>query len=232
MSGQQEPGQEEPGQEDQEETGAPGPRRKIAGLRGVCFTSRILYADPEAAPHVLEACYAFPDRARTRLAPEGGRPATRRLTYRFGTHFWAVDPGGSQSRELTGTDQRSAQIELELRRAVFLWPDGFEWKPALGGMEAELGPLGRLRATFPANQSERPVAVSVLGALGTERQALTDLTWAPTGDRLWPTHLVLRYAGEMVWAEEVLEVVTVTRFVDAWFQPTELRRASATTSRK
>jgi len=236
------PNQDETSPQDaaQEETDAPGPRRKIAGLRGVRVTSRILYTDPDATPHSLEACYAFPDRVRTRLAPEGGRVTARRLTYRFGTRFWAVDPGAFKSHELKGSDQRSAQLELELRRAVFLWPDGFEWTSVEGGQEASLGPLGRLRATFAEDEPEaeaeaesrRPVAVAVLDALDTERQSLTDLTWTLAGERPWPEHLVLRYAGEMVWAEEVLEVDTVTRFVDAWFRPPDQRRNSKTASRK
>ena len=72
----------------------------------------------------------------------------------------------------------------------------------------------------------------VIGALGTERQALTDLTWTLEDERHWPARMVLRSAGEVVWEEEVLRVDTVTRYVDAWFLPPDRRRSTATGARK
>ena len=61
------------------------PRARVAGLDSLRARSHVRFADPAAAPHVLEVSYAFPARARASLRREDGDVGARVLRYRRGS---------------------------------------------------------------------------------------------------------------------------------------------------
>lgn len=201
------------------------PRAKIAGLAGLQSRSLVTFADPAARRHSLEATFVFPERARWTLAPLDGRPGERHIVYRCGSAFFELAAQASAARLISdrGAEDpqwRASLASVELRRALFLWPDGFEWQGeatrrtvALAGgerIEAELGPDGR------------PIALALQGDRA-RRESYRSVTWREQRGRLVPAAFELAIDGELVWREEVTELETAVRVLDTYFLPPELR---------
>ena len=165
--------------------GAP-PLLPIAGLAGFDSVSTIVYVAAPDRPHKLEASYVFPDRARWRLSVGNEKGSERQIQYRFGQQAFLVLPGKSESTEWTGIDRSDVLRQMELRRALMLWPDGFAWKGSGTERSADLGSLGSLRARFAVPPGARPVEIEDLDASGQRVDAFRSLTWRELDHRHWP----------------------------------------------
>lgn len=203
----------------------PDPPREeaVGGLRTLSTDSRLALADPAAGADQLQVAYLFPEAIRWRLAVRGDPGADRTLVYRYGGRVFETTPRESASRELLSLERLATLLSLELRRALFLWPDGFEWSGEGSVRQADLGNLGRLVATLAADGSGRPVAISSLDAQDAPRETLGRVTWRETGGRHFPASLERHSATGRIWAEEVLEVRTGGTFLPDFFLPVDRR---------
>ena len=143
-----------------------------------------------------------------------------------------VAPGGTTSSEYEGDERDAALLQMELRRAIMLWPDGFAWReqtdetlrsaevrrrdagdaPRIGTLEARLGASGEL------------LLVQAL-PLGAQQptESLRVLDWRRHGGRAWPRTIELSARGQLVWREVVEEVTTRVFYVDTFFRPADRR---------
>jgi hypothetical protein len=207
--------------------GEPGPRQPVAGLRSVECGSTIVYASRPDDPHRLQATYAFPDRARWWRSAGTETSARREMLFRFGSTFWSVPEGGGVSVRLAGDALTLANIQLEMRRAVFLWPQGFEWKRDGKQSVVPLAGLGTLTATFADAAAKNPTAFAFTGADGKPGDEYRAVAWRMEKDKPWPTRLELWHDKALVWTETVDSIDTSTRFIDAYFVPPDTRDNSA-----
>lgn len=205
------------------------PRARIAGLQGFQSISTITFADPGARTHTLDATFVFPERARWTIAPAGGRAGERHVVYRCGQAFFELPAQANAARLVSeagaGDPQwRSSLASVEARRALFLWPDGFEWRgegtrreATLAGGEklvAQLGPDGR--PTSLSVEAERP-----------QLEQYRAIRWRERAGRLWPDTFELALDGTLLWTETVATLETAVRVLDQFFLPAELRPATA-----
>jgi hypothetical protein len=202
----------------------PPPLAPVAGLVGLESRSRLVYHAAPGVQHLLEATYVFPARARWSRSVLDGGPAERVLHHRYGEHVFTVR-GREASRELWGTERESLLRSMELRRALFLWPDGFEWHGRGDLRRAGLGSLGTLQARLDADG--RPIELASLDRDGVLLECFTALSWQEQGGRTFPAAAELVYRGEPIWVETVERVVTDIGFVDDHFLPLDRRPPGA-----
>lgn len=215
----------------------PGPRVAIAGLRSIDAASTVIYAGAEKVPHRLHAAYAFPDRARWWIGIGEENAPQRQMRFRLGSRLFAIDPGVAKSRALEGAEQAEVVVQLEMRRALLMWPNGFEWKFADGRAATALGTLGTLSARFENGETKRPTSLMFTrtddrggekgGAeVGDEYRSIT---WREEKDRSWPAKFELWHEGRLVWNETIETIDTSTRFIDSYYLPPDRREASVGT---
>jgi hypothetical protein len=226
----------------------PAPRQAVAGIRSIDSRSTVVYAALPDAPHRLQSTYMFPDRARWWLGV-GAEPAVRRqMRFQSGSSVWALDPEAQQSRALEGAERSTTLVQLEMRRALFLWPEGFGWKRKDTRAETSLPGIGTLTATFADARALNPTSFAFTdleGKAGDEYRAITwrDGSTAGKADKpdpsdkqdkdkadkdksvkkAWPTHLELWHAQALVWTETIEALDTNTRFIDSFFVPPDTR---------
>jgi hypothetical protein len=199
-------------------------RHKIGNLQGLGHRSRIVFASYPDRPHELELSFAFPERARSLLRPEGARLAQRALNYRFGDQLWSIAPGKKESQQLTGVHAAEAVMEFELRRALFLWPLGFDWTAAgKNRLRAEVDGFGHLEAVLDGDPPHLPIQMEAFDAEDQERESFRAVSWIEEDERARPAGFDMYLRGGFVWEEEVIEVDTETRYLDAWFLPADKR---------
>ncbi len=202
-------------------------REKIGNLQGIGHLSRIVFASYPERPHELELSFAFPDRARSQLRPEGARSAQRALSYRFGDRVWSIAPGQKDSEELPAPRASEAVLEFELRRALFLWPQGFEWKTLKGKrLIADITPFGHLEAQVAGDASGQPDRLDAYDGHGQARESFRNVSWVADGSRLRPSTFDVYLRDSPVWAEEVLAVDRTSRYLDAWYLPADQREST------
>lgn len=201
------------------------PRARVAGLAGFQSSSTITFDDPAARPHNLESTYVFPGRARWQMTPHGAAPGERHVVYRCGEAFFELAPLQERARLVSdrGAEDehwRASLASFELRRALFLWPDGFEWKSDGGVRRAALPSGEELEVELGADG--RPVAMFVAGARDA-RDTYRAITWRESRGRWWPSTMELVSDGARVWRERVDSLETEVRVLDLYFLPPELR---------
>ena len=210
------------------------PARGIAGLAGFRSRSSLrLSADPDH-PHSLETHYGFPDRARWRFAA-GDKLGERQRIYRFGTHLHQVLPNEEGSRPVDAKERNAVLLQLELRRAALLFPDGFAWEPFDSGpsQSASSAPVklcvqceeraGSLSAELDVEG--RATRITALHVDGEPVETLRIDSWQEREGRLWPRELVLEKDDAVVWHETLEEIDTRVFSLDAFFLPADVRRA-------
>ena len=199
-------------------------RLKIGNLHGLGHRSRITFLSYPDRPHQLEVSFAFPDRARSLLRPDGARLAQRAINYRFGDQLWSIQPGQKESHELSGVHATEAVLEFELRRALFLWPLGFEWTSAGENLlRTEVVGFGHLEAVLGRESPHLPIQMDVFNAEDQERESFRTVSWIEEAGRARPSAFDVYLRGGLVWEEEVLEVDVKSRYLDAWFIPADQR---------
>jgi hypothetical protein len=112
---------------------------------------------------------------------------------------------------------------MELRRALMLYPDGFEWKGTGPERRADLGELGSLFVVDSTASDKRPTELGDAGPDGKTIDSFKAIRWREKDGRTWPAEMELWHAGELVWKETVDSVDVRGRFVDSYFVPPDRR---------
>lgn len=200
----------------------PPPRAPVASLRGFESRSRVDYVAQPGRIHELRATYVFPDRVRWWFSAYDGANEERRLRYRVGRHVLAVEPRQSGSVEYVAEDRDALIAAFELRRALFLYPDGFEWKGEGLERQATLANGDVLTAKL-AGEAARPVRLELRPATGEFRDSYRTITWRKDGARTWPATFEVWNAETLAWRETVEAIDVETRFLDSFFVPPDRR---------
>jgi hypothetical protein len=206
------------------------PRAGIRGIAGFTAVSEVTYAEAPGSPELLEASYVFPDRARWSLSIPQGRETLRQISTRLGRRAWIREAQATSSRELEGEDRDVLLLQTELRRAAFLWPDGFAWAASEDGTRR--APVSRTSASGDERIGElvatlgadgRPTRLAALRADGGCQEELAIAAWTEARGRTWPSRLALLQGGRTVWEETLVEVDTRVSYGDLFFSPPESR---------
>lgn len=169
-------------------------------------------ADGRTFEDELSVWVVFPDRARWQRKPPPDQVGGRELHFRYGPQTWVVAPGSAQSTRVQGAAAREIEFEFELRRALWLWPEGFEWSgeggfrsapvstPSLDGDErwflvARLGAEGRPAEMGVAQGSPEADPRSIVHVRG--------LTWRDSAGRFVPAEFDLHHGETRAWHEQV-----------------------------
>ncbi len=201
-------------------------RRPIAGLGGFQSVSSVRYSEAPELEHELTCTYVFPARARWQLAVPGQPQLGRHVEFRYGQRFFELPQSAERSRETAtrsadGSDWTSKCELLELRLAVFLWPDGFAWRED-GPRRRAAGECGRELVALLDAQG-RPTQVSFAAQPGQAEDELRISVWREQYGRRWPAELELWRAGQPIWKEQVTTVVTQVALLDSYFLPPDRR---------
>jgi hypothetical protein len=219
------------------------PRKAIAGLAGFHSTSRLVYAEAPEREHVLETTYVFPGRVRWYLALVDGEPGDRVIEYRCGDAYFAFHQGVAESVPVPlleseapvgrWTDHVAAQCNaMELRRALFTWPDGFDWRGE-----------GDVRVATTTCRSHAAEFLAVLDGDGRPTEMRSEpvwryenIRWREARGRWWPAsvELVARVDPDTgdrresrVWTETVDSVETSIHLLDEFFVPPDRRKSTS-----
>ncbi len=200
----------------------PPTRAPIAALRGFESRSRLEYVAQPGRIHELHAVYVFPDRVRWWISARDGTGEERRLRYRSGRHVLAVEPRQAASVEYLAEDREALIAAFELRRALFLYPDGFAWTGVSLERRATLSSSDVLIAHL-AGEPARPVRLDLRAASGELRDSYRVITWRTEGTRAWPQSFEVWSGETLAWRETVDAIDVETRFLDSFFMPPDRR---------
>jgi hypothetical protein len=202
----------------------PGPRRAQAGVAGFQTVSKLDFGN-EA--NRLTAAYVFPDRARWHFENYSARVRTEhQYYYRLGERLRAFD--GTPSRDLEGAERDGLLLQMELRRAVLFWPDGFSWSdtgPTERSAPVHLdsccseGEIGSLVATLEAGRPSRIEGRSLEGAV---LETLEIGSWQEDAGRSWPRTLILKGA-QASFTETIESIDPQVHFLEVSFLPPDRR---------
>jgi len=210
----------------------PGPRAALAGMVGFETISRLDFGEQQ---NRLTAVYVFPDRVRWHFESYGARQRSEhQYFYRAGERVSELVSGRS-SRALEGAEHDAVLLQMELRRAAMLWPDGFDWKEDGSGTRSAVAsadsccrelPLGSLVATL---EDGRPRRIEARDALGRALETLEIREWQERGGRKWPRTLALQ-TGSTSFVETVESIETRVHYLELSFLPPDLRPLTAPTA--
>lgn len=204
----------------------PSPPKPVAGIAGFESVSTLVYPSAPDHPHELRAVYVFPERVRWQLSVKGGKADERILQYRSGEAVYRVPMRSGTSEPCKGEDRIQTLLQMELRRALMLYPDGFEWKGEGAERRADLGELGSLFVLGSSAGDKRPAELGDAGADGKRIDSYKNIRWREKDGRAWPESMELWHAGELAWKETVESVSVQGRFVDSFFVPPDRRDRS------
>jgi hypothetical protein len=213
----------------------PPARAAVAGLAGLAVTSELSGEDVEgrATESELSVWYVFPERARWQRNPRPARPGARELAFRYGPQTWRVEPLQSVSRRLAGEEARATELEFELRRALWMWPDGFAWSGEGGFRSAPVrtpavdeGPPCFLVARLGEGGRPSEMGVAVGAAEGDARALLhvRNVTWRAAEERSFPADFDLYRGSVHAWHERVSATYLAPQALDHFFLPPDLKR--------
>ena len=205
---------------------APGRRAAIAGLAGIHAVSRLEFPDRVLR---LTVTYVFPDRARWTLEDYDAAVPKGEQIYRQGTLAHRL-PFAESSRVLEGLDREHTLLQMELRRAALLWPDGFAWTNVEGARETEVFAdsccrrerLGVLRA----RETEAGLVLEARDAHGDLRETLTLASTQELAGRRWP-QVILGTGVNASFRETLESIETRIHYLDLAFLPGDRRRVGA-----
>ncbi|MEM7310588.1 MAG: hypothetical protein AAF682_28185 [Planctomycetota bacterium] len=201
-----------------------GKRRPVAGLAGLKAESAVRFLGRAADPHRLEVTFLFPDRARWALRHDAS--GERTLQYRYGEHAFVLPRGEREAPTPTAAERAAMLRPLELRRAAFLWPAGFDWSGEGAVRTAPLrtlsdggqgAPLGSLRADLAPDG--RPRRLAVLDPHGVVQEELLIRAWTEQRGRTWPGEMRLIVGGREVWEETLSKITTRLDRLEGYFLP-------------
>lgn len=197
-------------------------RTRVAGMRGVRAASKVIFDSAPQRPHELLLSAAFPSRTRVELVSDDGRVERyqlgRALFGRDVTREHKVpDPGYA----LTGPGAIETELDMALRRAVFLWPDAQEFVGAGRTRTAKVRTLGVLVADLDENTG-RPRKMTAYGPEGRASASFREITWKERGRRVWPDTFEFWAGDRRIWRETVTDADDRWVFGDPWFMPPDL----------
>lgn len=200
------------------------PRQPIAGLPGFESISVVRYASAPDEEHELACSYVFPARARWQITVRGRPELGRHIEYRCGDAYFEFAQSAERSAQVDAS-QRAAKCELlELRRAAFLWPDGFEWKGE-GDSRRAVTDCGRTLVALLGTEG-RPASLAFESSSAGAAESLHIRTWLKRHERWWPETLEFRQGMERVWDERVETVTSRLALLDTYFVPPDRRESS------
>ncbi len=206
------------------------PRSGIGGLAGFAAVTEVRFETEPALSHVLDIVYIFPDRARWSLSASRNGSNQREISTRLGERAWRVEGGSPSSRELGGPDRDVMLLQMELRRAVLFWPDGFPWTheqdrsrstPVTRSASRSSAQVGRLVASLDSSGSLQKV--QAFRSDGQLQEALVVHEWSEEEGRRWPQRMSLEQNGLVVWRESLVRVETQLVYADLFFLPPDVR---------
>ncbi len=208
---------------------ADAPRRtRLGPVRGVRFRSTVRFPGQPERPHDLEVSLAFPARTRMVLTSDG----SSRERYQLGEHYFFRDAvlgtplAALGSQVVLGAARTELQLDLALRRALFLWPDGAPSGKAFVGegrtRTTKVGDVGVLVVTLDRGMM-RPERIVGFGRDGRAFAEFRDIVWREdeASERQWPASFELHSGGSLLWRESVEEVDSSWNFSEAWFLPVD-----------
>ena len=195
----------------------PPPPSAIAGLPGFVAKSTITFHAAPTIPHRLDVAYVFPQRVRWWRGLGQGSDTRRILLYRYGEHAFEIPERSSQSVEKEGRDRDGIFLQMELRRAWMMWPDGFEWRGEGSLRHADLGRLGTLRARL--DKGGDLVEIMSLDSEGVLMDGYGLIAWQEHRGRRFPRSAQLSHRGQPIWSESVDSVETAVQLRDRFFLP-------------
>ena len=204
----------------------PGPRTPIAGITGFDSLSKVRFAASPEVVHELKVTCSFPERMRWMMSAKVEGSLVRELQYQYGDAIYRIPTGTGASQLCEGEARKEILQRMQLRRALMLYPDGFEWKGVGVERTSEMGPLGSLRAHLPADAGSRPSAIECVDPAGRTTDGYRAVTWRETGGRSWPAAMEFWHGEERLWAETVESVDTSSRFLESFFVPPDRREGS------
>jgi len=202
----------------------PGPRAPLAGLAGLEVVSRL---DFGTAQNRLTAVYVFPDRARWHFESyAGGARSPHQYLYRAGERVHELSTGRSQALE--GENRDLVLLQMELRRAALLWPDGFDWQsedgststaPVLADSCCRERPIGTLLATL---EGGRPSRIEARDAGEHAQETLVIESWQERAGRSFPLALEL-LSPNGGFRETIESIETRVHYLELSFLPPDQR---------
>ena len=214
------------------------PREVVAHLGALQSQSTVRFANvsEKVAPHRLVACFVFPDRARLAFErPSPGDPEPfRSFYYRAGDLAFGAVLGAASTR-YEGAERDVLVRQLELRRALMLFPDGFDWRADAedaARRSVAIPGLGRFEARLDA--SGRPARIEAFDPAGELADGFVVSAWRddPRTERSWPAAVELEYAGAPVWSETIEDVDTRVFALDSAFLPPDRRARGPASERE
>lgn len=198
------------------------PRRAIAGIEVLETKSSVLEVAGAGLRKELIVTFAFPGRARLLETTQTANGVERRFRYRYGDTLFQHDLEAPASIELAGTARKEALAEIELRRALLLWPDGFEWTTNGETRTSSAGDIGTILAHLAAG-AKQPDRITLVAEDGTERLSFRSIHWGETAGRFWPTRLELWRADKHATVETIEAPELKRSYVDLFFVPVDRR---------
>lgn len=204
-------------------TSATGERPPVASPDSCAIvTSIVTFAALPDSPQRLEATYMGTDHARWWFGTLArGQETDRRMRYRRGDEVYGIELGTDESITFDALHAQNVTLQLELRRAALLWPEGFDWRGTESSRRA------------PAANDSGTLVVELEGGVPTafrselsEHTAFERLEVRTWSDELHPSELALFLDGELVWTERVVRFQRDCRFASFYFVPPD-RRALA-----
>lgn len=202
------------------------PPKPIAGIAGFESVSTLLYPGALDHPHELRATYVFPERVRWQISVKDEKGDERILQYRSGEVVYRLPSRSAVSEVCTGADRDQTLLQMEMRRALMLYPDGFDWKGTGPERRADLGTLGSLFVLGANATDKKPTELGDAGSDGKTIDSYKAIQWREKDGRAWPAAMELWHTGELAWRETVESVETRGRFVDSFFTPPDRRDRS------
>ena len=193
----------------------------VAGMPGLQVRSQVTFFAAPEVPHELVCTYVFPDRARWWLGVGSGANVRRVLHSRHGERCFFTPEASAQSVERHGREREEQLRQMELRRALFLWPDGFTWAGQESVRRSDLGAIGILQARL--DREGRLVELVSLDREGQPVDTYGGLRWMEQGGRTYPAAAELSHGGQPIWKEEVRSIETDVHLFDDFFLPPDRR---------
>ncbi|QDV06238.1 hypothetical protein Poly30_17450 [Planctomycetes bacterium Poly30] len=198
-------------------------RQKIGRIRGLNARSEVRFVSLPDTVFTLEGSFSAPQRSRVILSSADG--AFER--YQVGATLFGRDLRGGVAAEatpsyvLTKNGRTETLLDIELRRALFFWPDAPEFTGSGTTFTAKIEDLGVLLATVEET-SGLPTKISSFGRDGKIAAEFHSIVWARPGSedaRAWPASFVFAAGGSDLWKEAVENVEDEWLFSDVWFLP-------------
>lgn len=208
-----------------------GPRVPIGSLRTLETVSTLSFEDSATPRHTLTASYAFADRARLHLTVSLRDETARELRFRHGERVFGLTGGAKHSRELSGAARLEVLRDFELRRALFLWPEGLTWSRAEGRATARL-PAGMGQLLVELDDYGRPGSIELAAVEGVASVGFARIVWQKVQERWVPKQLDGLRGGRLVWRERVEDVVFNKVLLDSFFAPPDRRAAAGERDRE